>query len=72
MKTNINWFVWILKVIVAYGIYLIVYAETTSKLSAFCMSMGIMILLVFAEYVVERCVERYRKHHENDEDDGQE
>lgn len=68
MKTNVNWFVWILKAIVAYGIYLIVYAETTSKLSAFCMSMGIMILLVFAEYVVEQWAERRRKRHEHDDE----
>ncbi len=62
-----NWIIWILKAIVAYGIYLIEYGRTTSRLSAFCMALGIMILLVFAEYAVERWVARRRERKERKE-----
>ena len=64
-----NWLIWILKAIVAYGIYLIVYGQTTSRLSAFCMSLGIMILLVFAEYAVEQWVERRRERKEKENEE---
>lgn len=67
-----NWIIWILKVIVAYGIYLIVYGQTTSRLSAFCMALGIMILLVFAEYAVEQWVKRCRERKEGKEGDDEE
>lgn len=67
-----NWMIWILKVIVAYGIYLIVYGQTTSRLSAFCMALGIMILLVFAEYAVDQWVKHCRERKEGKEGDDEE
>ena len=41
----------------------------TSRLSAFCMSLGIMILLVFAEYAVEQWVERRRERKEKEDEE---
>ncbi len=66
-----NWMIWILRVIVAYGIYLIQYGRTTSRLSAFCMALGIMILLMFAEYAVEQWVRQRRERKERKEDDDE-
>ncbi len=66
-----NWMIWILRVIVAYGIYLIQYGRTTSRLSAFCMALGIMILLMFAEYAVEQWVRQRRERKERKEDDNE-
>ena len=50
------------KLIAVYGLYLIVLDITTSKTSAFCMALGVMLLLVLAEGLLENYLkERKRK-----------
>lgn len=59
---KINWFTLVLKLIAVYGLYLIVLDVTTSKTSAFCMALGVMLLLVLAEGLLENYLkERKRK-----------
>lgn len=59
---KINWFTLVLKLIAVYGLYLIVLDITTSKTSAFCMALGVMLLLVLAEGLLENYLkERKRK-----------
>ena len=43
---KINWLTLVLKLIAVYGLYLIVLDLTTSRTSAFCMALGVMLLLV--------------------------
>ncbi len=50
---KINWLTLVLKLIAVYGLYLIVLDMTTSKTSAFCMALGVMLLLVIGEGLLE-------------------
>jgi hypothetical protein len=50
---KINWLTLVLKLIAVYGLYLIVLDITTSRTSAFCMALGVMLLLVIGEGLLE-------------------
>ena len=50
---KINWLTLVLKLIAVYGLYLIVLDLTTSRTSAFCMALGVMLLLVIGEGLLE-------------------
>lgn len=63
---KINWFTLVLKLIAVYGLYLIVLDITTSKTSAFCMALGVMLLLVLAEGLLENYLkEKKQKDQQN-------
>ena len=63
---KINWFTLVLKLIAVYGLYLIVLDITTSKTSAFCMALGVMLLLVIAEGLLENYLkEKKQKDQQN-------
>lgn len=63
---KINWFTLILKLVAVYGLYLIVLDITTSKMSAFCMALGVMLLLVLAEGLLENYLkEKKQKDQQN-------
>lgn len=63
---KINWFTLVLKLIAVYGLYLIVLDITTSKTSAFCMALGVMLLLVLAEGLLENYLKEKKQKDQQD------
>lgn len=63
---KINWFTLILKLVAVYGLYLIVLDITTSKTSAFCMALGVMLLLVLAEGLLENYLKEKKQKDQQD------
>ena len=63
---KINWFTLVLKLIAVYGLYLIVLDITTSKTSAFCMALGVMLLLVIAEGLLENYLKEKKQKDQQD------
>lgn len=63
---KINWFTLVLKLIAVYGLYLIVLDITTSKTSAFCMALGVMLLLVLAEGLLENYLKEKKRKDQQD------
>lgn len=65
---KINWLTQVLKLIAVYGLYLIVLDMTTSKTSAFCMALGVMLLLVIGEGLLENYLKERREKKEEREE----
>jgi hypothetical protein len=65
---KINWLTLVLKLIAVYGLYLIVLDMTTSKTSAFCMALGVMLLLVIGEGLLEIYLKERREKKEKREE----
>lgn len=65
---KINWLTQVLKLIAVYGLYLIVLDMTTSKTSAFCMALGVMLLLVIGEGLLENYLKERRERKEEREE----
>ena len=65
---KINWLTLVLKLIAVYGLYLIVLDMTTSKTSAFCMALGVMLLLVIGEGLLENYLKERRERKEKIEE----
>lgn len=65
---KINWLTLVLKLIAVYGLYLIVLDITTSRTSAFCMALGVMLLLVIGEGLLENYLKERRERKEEREE----
>lgn len=65
---KINWLTLVLKLIAVYGLYLIVLDMTTSKTSAFCMALGVMLLLVIGEGLLENYLKERKERKEKREE----
>lgn len=65
---KINWLTLVLKLIAVYGLYLIVLDLTTSRTSAFCMALGVMLLLVIGEGLLENYLKERRERKEEREE----
>ena len=63
---KINWLTLVLKLIAVYGLYLIVLDLTTSRTSAFCMVLGVMLLLVIGEGLLENWLKERKQKREQE------